>query len=307
MLLCMLGIFPAIAKSDGLNLSGGLDLRYSVESDPTEHEAAVDGVFLNLRKTWSDAVGDRWIGVAQVDLDDNFRELSPYQVYLQYKGPLGSWNVRAGHFLLPFGLLPTYDTERLLLQGLEEESLGIRKDTGAQVFGYLGDFDYSLSLTDGLGDKHFIDSRAAPVLTGRLAYVQDDWQLGFSTLLGRVFQDSEYSSLRDPVEEQRAALDLTMYRGPLTLRSELVGGWNDGQPVGGGVVLADWALAPNTEINSRYSVWSNRDEGKHSVGIGLTHKLKSWLFLRVADEYFFGEMGQNVLTAQIYMEFNRGL
>lgn len=168
-----------------MTLSGGLDGRTEYSSTEGE-EAELRGLFLNLRKVWQDEGADRWIGVAQLDVEHNFSEVQPYQVYLQYKGPLGKWNVRAGHFLVPFGLLATYDTERLLLGGIEDLSLGLRHDTGVQWFGRVGDWDYSLAVTDGLGVTSLFDGRANPVVSGRVALVRDQWQVGLSVLSGRV-------------------------------------------------------------------------------------------------------------------------
>lgn len=299
-------MLPLIAWSEGLQLSGGLDSRFVYETNPSENEFILEGLFLNLHKVWSDDMGDRWIGVAQGDLDHNFDDVSFYQVYLQYKGPLGKWNLRAGHYLLPFGLLATFDTERLLLRGLEETSLGIRKDTGVQFIGFAGQWDYSISLSDGLGDRHLFDSRATPVLTARLAYVEDEWQIGLSTLLGRVLPDPEFKSGSGTVQERRVAFDYTMFRGPLTVRAELVGGEDDDETIVGGLVLADYAVTSKLEINSRYALW-HKHETSQSAGIGLSYQIKPWLYIRLADEYEFGDEYRNVFTAQIYMEFSHAL
>ncbi len=293
------------AEGGALQVSGGLDARYEYESVADSHEASLDGAFLNLRQVWSDDAGDRWIGVAQVDFDHNFEDISPYQVYLQYKGPLGRWNIRAGHYLLPFGLLATYDTERLLLQGIEEESVGLRKDTGAEVLGFVGDWDYAVSVSDGLGDSHLWDSRASPVLAGRIARVSDEWQIGLSTLLGHVLQDRESGGAGETTEEYLAAIDATVFRGPATIRTELTGGAKDGEGVLGGVLLADYALMPKLEVNTRYAMWDENGL-QQSAGLGLTARVLPWCYLRIADEYEFEE-DENVFTAQIYMEFSHAL
>ena len=114
-MISLASMLSASAFADGLQLSGGVDGRYTRENHPQHDGTELRGLFLNLRQVWSDEQGDRWIGVGQVDFDSNFENIAPYQVYLQYKGPLGKWNARAGLYLLPFGLLATYDTERLLL------------------------------------------------------------------------------------------------------------------------------------------------------------------------------------------------
>ncbi|HWC60797.1 MAG TPA: hypothetical protein VHC44_13970 [Verrucomicrobiae bacterium] len=295
---------PVMWAQNGVQISGGLDARYTHENHPAADDFKAEGLFLNLRKVWSDEQGDRWIGVAQVDADDNFSSVTPYQVYLQYKGPLGKWNIRAGHFLLPFGLLATYDTERLVLQGLEQFSLGIRHDTGAQIFGHFGDWDYAVSVTDGLSDIHFADSRANPVLMARMAYVQDDWQIGVSTLIGHVLADFEFSDGPEFVSERRAAIDMTKSWGPLTIRAEGVGGTDDGRTVGGGIILADYALTPKWELNTRYAWW-HKDGDMQFVGLGLTYQFAQGLYARVGDNYEFGKEQKNALTTQLYFEFSK--
>ncbi|MCM8778174.1 MAG: hypothetical protein NC834_00025 [Candidatus Omnitrophica bacterium] len=89
----------------------------------------LEGLFLNFRKVFSDAKGDRLIAVGQLDMDQNFEKIRPYQTYFQYKGPLGKWNIRAGHYILSFGLLSDYDTERLVLKAIEDEMT-------AKIYGY---------------------------------------------------------------------------------------------------------------------------------------------------------------------------
>ena len=296
------------AHAQGLQLSGGIDGRVTNEREPDGEDpgtrARLEGAFLNLRKVWSDDLGDRWIGVAQVDVDDNAHRIRPYQVYLQYKGPLGTWNVRGGHYLLPFGLLATHDTERLLLQGLEKTNLGIRKDTGVELFGRFGSWDYAASLTDGLSDIEFIDGDARPTVTARLAYVSGDSQIGVSTLVGRVLVDPDFGHGSGPVRERRVGLDATTSRGPFTVRGEAVAGTNDGEAVAGGIVLADYALTPTVEVNTRYAYWSQPDE-PHAASVGVNYQVRPGLFLRGADTYRIGKDDHNAFSFQIYYEFSR--
>lgn len=303
--ITVLAIGSGSLSAQGVQVSGGIDTRYVRQSpDGGAGELRLEGLFLNLRKVWSDQTGDRWIGVAQADFDDNFERVQPYQVYLQYKGPLGKLNLRAGHFLLPFGLLTTYDTERLLLRGLEELSLGIRHDTGAQLFGRFGDWDYAVAVTDGLGTDRLFDGRANPVLTARAAYVRDDWQAGLSTLVGRVLINEHEFGEEGIVAERRLALDLTKAIGAWTLRGEAVVGTDDEDAVGGAVVLVDYAITPKLELNSRYAWW-HKEGDRQFFGLGLSYQVSPGLFLRVADNYEFGKHDRNQLTAQAYFEFSR--
>lgn len=314
----MRGLTAAVAISvvcgaslcaQGVQISGGIDARVSNADAENPDEVVNDstrpllqGVFLNLRKVWSDSLGDRWFGVAQADAEDNFGRIRPYQVYLQYKGPLGTWNVRGGHFLLPFGLLTTYDTERLVFQGLERTSLGIRKDTGVEVFGRVGAWDYAMSATDGLGDVKLTDAGANPVVTGRVAYVRDTFQLGVSTLAGRVLPDPAFGHGTSPLRQRRVALDATDSFGPLTVRVEGGLGTTNGTMVGGGVMLGDYALTPRLELNTRYAYWN--EEAGHLAGVGLTFQIRTGTLLRVADQYHFNQEHHHAFTVQFYYEFS---
>lgn len=307
-MMSLASILSASAAAEGLQLSGGIDGRYTHENHQQQDEVELHGLFLNLRQVWADETGDRWIGVAQADFDHNFEDIRPYQVYLQYKGPLGKWNVRAGLYLLPYGLLATYDTERLLLTGIENTSLGIRQDVGAQVFGRFGDWDYAVSVSDGLSNIRFVDSRANPVVTARLAYVKEDWQVGLSTLIGRPWArfeplvGEEETSARF-TQARLFALDATKSWGRLTVRAEADGGVENGRGVWGGVVLAEYALLPKLDLNARYAYW-HRDSDNQSVGLGLSYNVWRGLFLRVADNYKFGKREKNAFTTQIYFEFS---
>lgn len=298
---------PSTAQAAS-TVSGGVDLRALHSTAPSGTEAEFAGAFLNLRQVWADTSGDRWIGVAQLDFDRNFEDVHPYQAYLRYKGPLGKWNILAGHFLLPFGLLANYDTERLLLQGIETTNLGIRTDTGAQLFGRSGDWDYAVSLTDGLSNSRLFDDDARPVLTTRVAYVKEVWQVGFSALAGRVWSrfeplTGEANDSGAVARERRFALDALRVWGPLTLRAEASAGTNNGERVWGGVLLADYAIAPKLELNFRYAIWRPLFTNQ-TVGAGLTYEVGHGFFVRIADNYELTGMKNNALTTQLYFEFS---
>lgn len=298
--------FSGMVQAQSLQVSGGLDGRVTNERESQAETGPfrprLTGAFLNLRKVWSDDYGDRWIGVAQADFDDNVQRVRPYQLYLQYKGPLGKWNLRGGHYLLPFGLLATYDTERLVLQGLEKTSLGIRKDTGMEALGRYGLWDYAVSLSDGLSDVRLYDSRANSVFTARVAYVQGDAQLGISTLIGRVLIDPEFDLGRRDARERRFAVDATKSFGPLTLRAEGVGDTDNGRAVGGGVMLGDYALTPKLELNTRYAYWDTE-----KAGLGATYQVRQELFLRTAGTYQSRRDDHCGFTLQLYYEFSKPL
>ena len=298
---CLALALPVLGE--GLTISGGLDGRASHSSE-TDADAELRGLFLNLRQVWQDDEGDRWIGVAQLDVEHDFAEVQPYQAYLQYKGPLGKWNIRGGHFLVPFGLLATYDTERLLLGGLEDLNLGIRHDTGIEWLGRFGTWDYALAVTDGLGVTSLFDSRANPVVSGRVAYVRDDWQLGLSVFSGRVVFAEERDFGWNDAQLRLAALDFTRSWGPATVRAEVTAGTEGGRGVWGGVLLGDYALTERLELNTR-AAFRHGAHDRTFVGAGLSYRLADGLFVRIADEIEFGKHENNTLTGQLYFEFSR--
>ncbi len=302
-LLCV-GLLSSASAAQGLQLSGGIDARYTRSSVADADGFELRGLFLNLRKVWADEAGDRWIAVAQADAEHDLEEVRPYQLYLQYKGPLGKWNLRAGHFLLPFGLLATHDTERLIVQGLEETSLGIRKDTGGELLGQIGDWSYAFYLTEGVADRRLGDVDGSPLLGGRVAYTTDAVQAGLSVLSGRVLRGSD--AVSPTIYERRIALDATVMLGPLTLRGEGIAGSDDGRTVGGGVALADYAVTPALEANARLGVWWAAGRRAYA-DLGASYKIWRGLWTRVAYRYESGERRRNEAVVQLYFDISHQL
>lgn len=296
---------PFSASAGGVQISGGADGRY-VNTGGNTNTFLLEGVFLNVRKVFSDEQGDRVIAVGQIDFDDNFETIRPYQTYLQYKGPLGKWNVRAGHYILPFGLLSAYDTERLLLRTLEPLSLGIKLDTGVELLGFFGDMDYAVSVSQGVGRNRLTDVDNDKLVTGRLGWQGEDVNIGVSALIGNVLLEKDNIIREDTglsrVYEKRLGIDITQYSGPLVLRGEVVVGKDNDETVGGGLLKADYALTPSLELNLKYAHWQ-RAGGRNFIGTGFSYEVYKGLFVRITDEYQFGKENVNVVTAQTYYEF----
>lgn len=304
-LVVFLILMPNLSEAGSFQVSGGADARV-VNTDGDENDVKLEGLFLNLRKVISDEKGDRFILVGQLDMDHNLKEIRPYQTYLQYKGPLGKYNIRVGHYILPFGLLSNYDTERLVLQTLEPLSLGIKLDTGIELLGYAGDFDYAISLTQGVGQNRLTDVDNDKLVTGRIGWQGEDISIGLSGLIGKVLTEKD-STIRKEIGsnafyEKRIAIDITKYIGTLTFRGELIGGADNDEIVGGGLLKADYALTPKLELNLKYAHWQ-RNGARNFIGAGFSYELYKGLFLRAADEYQFGKEDKNVATLQTYFEF----
>lgn len=270
-------------------------------------KAVLQGAFLNARKVFRDDQGDRVIAVAQVDADDNFERIKPYQTYLQYKGALGRWNLRAGHYMLPFGLLAYYDSERLLLQTIEYENLGIKLDTGVQALGYWESWDYAVSVSEGVGNRSFTDVDGNKVVAGRIGWWSDETRIGLSAIAGDILLAEQVARSFTIRRTRRAALDASIPWERWTARAELSGGTDDGRGVGGGFLGLDAALHPDVEANTKYSHWERGGEGDDKVGAGLTYRFRPGLFLRIADEQEFQGRRSNTLSAQVYYEFSKTL
>lgn len=176
-----------------------------------------------------------------------------------------------------------------------------------EVFGRYGSWDYAVSLSDGLSDVRLYDSRANPVLTARVAYVQGTAQIGFSALIGRVLLDPEFDPVgRRDAQERRFAVDATKSFGPLTTRAEAVAGTDNGRAVGGGILLGDYALTPKLELNTRYAYW-NTEKAGHELDLGFTYQIHQGLFFRSAGTYQSRRDEHYGFTLQLYYEFSKPL
>ncbi len=286
-LLGVMLLLSTFARGENIQVSGGADLRYR-NIETKENEFEIEGLFLNLREVFRDEEGDRLIAVGQIDFDNNFEHVRPYQTYLQYKGPLGRWNMRAGHYIIPFGLLSDYDSERLVLRTMEPLNLGTKLDTGVEALGFLGDFDYAVSVSQGVGRNRFTDVDNDKLVVARIGWQDEETRIGLSGLIGKVLIEKD-SIIRNEIGseglyEKRLGIDLTEYAGPLILRGEASIGKDNSQTVGGGLLKADYALTPKLELNLKYAHWRRKGE-RNFIGAGFSYEFYKGLFIRAADEY----------------------
>jgi len=306
--MALLLMADAPAHADATQISGGLDGR-ALSQDPLwgagEEGVRLHGAFLNLRHVISDDSGDRYILVGQVDANDNFEELEAYQVYGQVKGPLGRINLRAGHYILPFGLLANLDTERQLIHTQEAVSLGIKLDTGLQVFGFTGPFDYAVSVSQGTGKLDDPDNNK--LLVARVGMQGEDRRWGLSYLDGQVVTDSSNFLQQGSFDRQRFAMDAEFDFVPWQLRGELVTGNDDGQSVNGGTLLADYDVNARLSLNTKLAWW-NSSVDTREVALGFSYRLPKNVILRAADTYQrLNGAGEHILALQLYWEFSHAL
>ena len=283
-------------------VSGGMDIRATAQQE-SEPDLAIEGLFLNLRHVFRDELGDRWIAVAQGDADDNFERVRLYQTYLQYKGPLGRWNLRAGHFLLPFGLLADYDTERLVLNASELQTIGIKLDTGVEALGYAGAWDWAVSASSGVGRRWPDEPGDQFAATVRIARGSDTGKIGLSALAGTILTDPEFPEGETTIEQRKAAVDGTLLVNQWSLRMEASGGTEDGRSAAGAVALASYGVRRWLDLDGKYSVVA-RGDTRHTLGVGVSMHLRRGFVLRPAGISEFTREGtRHGLVAQLYFDF----
>jgi hypothetical protein len=281
-----------------LFITADKDLRYS------DDEFKVEALGLSLRKVFADEQGDRIILFTFIDSMHNFQETMLEQAYLQYKGPLGKWNLILGRYLLPFGLMPNYSTKRLLIESLEHEMIGIRSDQGVQLSGVIKDFDYAISLSQGVGVRRWTDIDNDWLITIRVGYQGvdfEDLRIGLSGLLGRVLPDEIHSMGEVPKYKQLLALDLIKYYGPLVWRGELTYGEEEDRRLKGIFTGVDYALFPRTDLNLGYTHLNRDGDKKDALTIGLTYNLAGFQ-IRAAQRLSLGGE-QDEFSFQVYRLF----
>ena len=293
----LVGIFARPAEAT-LFVTADKDLRYS------DDEFKAEALGLILRKVFADQRGDRIILFTGIDSMHNFKETHLEQAYIQYKGPLGRWNLTAGRYLLPFGLLPNYSTKRLLIESLEYETIGLRYDTGLQLSGVLKDFDYAISLSQGVGIGRWTDIDNEELITFRIGYQGvdfEDLRIGLSGLVGRVRPDKMHGRGGSSKYKQLLALDLIKYHGLLVWRAELTYGEEEDKRLNGIFSGVDYALFPRIDLNLGYTHLNRDGDKKDALTIGLTYNLAGFQ-LRAAQKLSLGGE-QDEFSIQVYRLF----
>lgn len=291
-------VFSPPAKAV-LFFTADVDLRYS------DDEFEAEALGLSLRKVFADERGDRIILFTLIDSMHNFQETILGQAYIQYKGPLGRWNLTAGRYLLPFGLIPNHSTKRLLIKSLEHETIGIRTDSGLKLSGVLKDFDYALSLSQGVGVGRWTDVDHAGVIAFRIGYQGvdfEDLRIGLSALSGRIVPDKMHSTRKTPAYKNLLALDLIRYYGPLVGRAELTFGEEDDKRLHGLFFGIDYALFPGVDLNLGYTHLNRGEHKKDALAVGLTYNLAGFQIRAAQKLSLRGE--QDEFSFQVYRLFS---
>jgi hypothetical protein len=292
---------PTSSAYATLFLTADKDLRYQ------DDEVKVEALGLNLRKVLADERGDRIILFTTVEAMHDFQDIMIDQAYVQYRGPMGIWNLTAGRYLLPFGLLPNYSTKRLLIDSLEHEMIGIRSDQGLKLSGLINNFDYAVSVSKGTGVARWTDIDNDWLVTSRVGYQGvdfEDLRVGLSVLLGSVLPDRMDGMKRAPKYKRLVALDFIQYYGPLVWRAEIAHGEEQDRTVNGLFTGVDYALFPRVDLNLGYTYLDRAKMPKNELFIGLTYNIAGFQ-IRGARKIQLGGNDKDEFLFQVYKAFTR--
>jgi hypothetical protein len=231
-----------------------------------------------------------------------FNKLRASELYGFYKFlfPGVSATVRAGQFVIPFGLMASYDTSLQPIQPLYEKSLGLRVDTGVMLEGTYGPYRYAAAVTTGSGPNR-ADVDRNKVTTFRLErHFQTQaesgrLQVGGSILSGRgpvtdfatTLAPSGVSTAREFIDKTRFAADGNYKLAKLSARGELIFGADDQDPVWGYFGESSYPVIRRITATAMLKHWTfgQKPQAFTVIGVGLNIKLGSELILRTLYEY----------------------
>lgn len=205
--------------------------------------------------------------------------------------------VKAGQFVLPFGLIAVYDTPLQPIQPLYEKALGLRVDTGVALEGEYGPYRYTGAITTGAGPNR-LDSGGGMItfrLSRAVATRKGVFEVGGSLLSGRgpiTYSDTElpasgWSGARRYVDKTRIAGDGQYLLGPVTLRGEIVFGGDGEDAVWGYFAEGNYRVMPALTLVAFRKLWNFPQEPMSSAttGVGVNCGLGRGMVVRVLYEF----------------------
>lgn len=306
---------PFYTNRDNYFFAGAADLRYRTLTSSQTHQTI--GTYIAATRFTGDYIranprtGDERGGVRlQILLEsdnqgtrlDRVRPSEAYGFY-RFLFPGVSANLRAGQFVLPFGLIAVWDTPLQPIQPLYEKALGLRVDTGFMLEGDYGPYHYAGSVTTGSGPNR-TDVDWSRVLAFRLERTfptsLGQFQLGGSLLSGRtprtafntLLPASGYTRAgkQDMVSRTRFAADGQYLFGPVTARGEIIFGSDEQDAVWGYFAEGELAVTNRLRPVAFVRRWNfpQKPEGATTLAAGLFYDVpyQRYLFtIRTLFEY----------------------
>lgn len=308
-LIVLFLLMPGPARS-AWNVSVDGDARYRL-TEWEEHDANIHLAGASVRKTFSDGKGDRLIMFGLVEAEDNFSDVMLHEIYGQYKGPMGAWNVTAGRFGLPWGLLRGFSASRLLYEVPHDAVLGMNADNGVMLSGVTGALDYAASITQGYGPRGTPDDLGHGLGVARIGFTPGDTEeisLGLSAALGKSIrahaEDSDGDMDKDmALHRAVGGLDAILYLGRWLGRMELSAGRVDHRSMTAGFAAIDYALLPRLDLNLAANLVWHGSEYKDEWFAGVTGK-PPWFTIRGGYCYAGHSPSRHEVTLQLYRLFS---
>lgn len=296
--LAFAGSSPGMASGWNDNMRWAVDLSTRFTRDLRQnHVSSQQVVGFDLHKVFSTEQGDiatlvfqpYWVRLHDVKNppfffdDGNDAELTWRIANINFTGlSHGRFNLRAGHFEVPFGLEQNIDTNGTLRQ-YSFRDRGIKADWGISVNGVLPDFDYEVALTRGSGNN--ISERDDPyVFAGRIGTPSTG-----NTVVGLSWFDGRVLAAHGAVERQRLGVDLAYYYHQWEALLEVSAGNNAGADRVNLLAELSWRN-PMETVHSYVQFRHSRQEDVNdwldnsSATLGLEWKINR--FVDVSAEWF---------------------
>jgi hypothetical protein len=296
-----------VSEARNYQITGALDSRFMFSNNDekiNKDNFILHGVELNFKYFFQGESGDWGTLVLQAayspDFDFFSREFNYHygDKYFVLKGPRGKINFKIGKFVVPFGNLQYYVSHLLILQPMFQRSLGLREDIGFEINGYLKDFDYDISFTNGRPDSR-INFKNEWLFICRIGRNLGDLRYGISGLSGGAPQ-GDYATHLDGmfgimkkeekvkfVHKNRVNLDFQYPLRQVTFRGELVGGKDKKKAVWGFYSGMDYEIFSKLLLSLKYNFWNpdkDNSDYLHETGAGLNYKFNRFVTTRIAYE-----------------------
>jgi len=263
-------------------------------------------------------------------------EFEFHDAYFMYSGPFkGRFNVRLGHFDVPFGLEQNIDTHSTLVQIMSMRNVGFKKDWGLSVGGHLPETDYEFAFTRGTGVE-YRERGENYLVSGRIGTPSDrNFCIGLSGLYGDVIDSMGVmrgntmemmgmpstwfgrttKPADDIIERSRVGLDCMNLLGPYTLKGEVSYGEDENQEIINSIFEIDY-LFPDMDgrleaiaqiQNAHQDIAAPGSHDDTFLTFGLNYRLSREMTLQSMYRHDLQRIknteNDNVVALQLYMYF----
>lgn len=268
----------------GENSRWSIDLSTrAMRNTDKKHNAFMHTVGIDIHKVFSNSTSDVGTLILQPYIvklnnmsnppfifdDGNDTQLTWRIANFNYTGlSQGKFNVRIGHFEIPFGLEYQIDTNGTLRQ-LTSGDRGVKADWGMSINGIMPNFEYEVALTRGSGNE--IKSKDNPhIFSGRIGSLANkNFVTGLSWFTGDVLGKNGVT------QRQKVGLDASYYYYQWQFATEVSIGQTAQNDTVNGFVEALWK-SPRESISMYIQLGYQSAEIDHNVS-NKTYSTSYWL------------------------------